>query len=190
MFSSLIRKTTSLLLATMLGAIAVAPPAVRHVHPLADEGHVHHRHDASPNGLHRHSHQGDKWDHRHSHHGGQRYGHLAGAHGGGAELAAGHWWHLHYQFLFFEFTLPDSVPDQDDRESYGRDTVSVLTVAREAVSCRAPQTASAWQMIPPSDAVSPEDAALLQVVVTAPPPVSCPPLCDRARRERSGVLIA
>ena len=180
MFSSLIRKAMSLLLATMLVTITIAPPAIRHAHPPADEGHGHHHHHhSSPDGL-----------HEHSHHGGYRSHDLADVPGGDAQWSGDHGSHLHVHFLFFDFTLPDPAPDQHDPESYSRDVVSVLSWSQVAVSWKALQNASIWQTILPFHAVSLEDAALLQVVVTAPPPVSNPPLCDRARRERSGVLVA
>ncbi len=184
MFSSLIRKATSLLLATMLVAITIAPPAIRHAHSAADDSHVHHHHH------HHHHHSNPDGLHQHSHHGGHHSHDLADVHGADAQWSGGHGSHLHVHFLFFDFTLPDPAPDQHDPESYGRDIVSVLSWSQVAVSWKALQNASTWQMVPPSHDVCLEDAALLQVVVAAPPPVSCPPLCDRARRERTGVLIA
>jgi hypothetical protein len=179
MFYAGMAKATSTLLAALLLLAAVAPPAIRHTHPLADEGHSHHHHDANPD-----------LSHGHYHHGEDRGRHLADRYVRDAELTNGHWWHLHFHFLGLEVTLPEPASDQGDRESSGLEAVSVLPFAQEPVPCRMAQTVSAWETFTPFTALSPEDAALLQVVVNAPPPVSCPPLCDRARRERSGVLIA
>jgi hypothetical protein len=140
---------------------------------------VHHHHNANL-GL-----SGD-----HEHHTDKRELHLAGRNVSDAAIVDGHWWHLHFQLLGFEFTLPEPASDQGDGESRSKDAVPVLASGQDLLPCQTAQSASAQQVIRSSTFSSPGDAAPMQVVVSAPPPVSCAPLCDIARRERSGVLLA
>ena len=163
----------------MLLAATVTPPAIRHMHPLVEGNTVHHRHDANR-----------ELSDEHDHHSGESDVHLAIRNVSDAATVSGHWWHLHLQLLGLEFTLPEPPSDQGDRESDGKDTVSVLASGQELFPCQSVRSASTHQLMLPSTYSSPGDAALMQVVVSAPAPVSCTPLCDRARRERSGVLTA
>ena len=178
MFYAGMAKTTSILLATLLLTAAVAPPAIRHTHPLADESQSHHHHEANPDLSHGHNHHGDHRGH-----------YLADRNACDAELTNGHWWHLHFHFLGLEVTLPEPASDQGDRESDGKDTVSVLASGEQLLPCQTSPSASAQQLIRWSTFSWPSDAARMQVVVWAPAPVSSAPLCDSARRERSGVLL-
>lgn len=183
MSSPWIENATRVLLAALVLTAAVAPPALRNSHALEQGGEVHHRHDANHDANH-------DAGNGHVHHGEHGKHHLSASRQIDTRLSSGDRWHLHFHLLGFEFTLPEPASDQGDRESSGQEAVSVVPFAHEPVPCRTTQTASAWQTFPPFTAVLPEDAAFLQVVVISPPPVSCPRLCDRARRERSGVLIA
>jgi hypothetical protein len=178
MFHTGITRTTSILLAILLVMAAVAPPAIRHTHPLADENQRHHNHDGNPDLSHDHCHYGDGRGH-----------YLADRYAGAAELTNGHWWHLHFRFLDLEMTVPEPASDQGDGESDGKDTVSVLASAQPLLPCQALPSASAQQLILRSTFSAPSDAAPMHVVVWAPAPVSFAPLCDSARRERSGVLL-
>ncbi|MCL4204147.1 MAG: hypothetical protein KJ000_16825 [Pirellulaceae bacterium] len=103
---------------------------------------------------------------------------------------SGDWWHLHLQFLGLDFTLPEPTSNENDRETRGKDALSVLASDEEPLPCQTTVSSSIQQIILASMHSSSDDAALVQVVVSAPAPVSCTPLCDRARRERSGVLMA
>jgi hypothetical protein len=173
-----IENAIRLVLAALVLTVAVAPPALRHAHDLEEGAASHHRHDANHHALDGHVH--------HSHDGKH---HRNDSQPSGASLSSGPWSHLHFHFFGFEFTLPESAPDQGDRESHETEAVSLLSSVPLPVPCGTAQTVLAWLAFPPLT-VLPGDAALLQVVVASPPPVSSPPLCDRARRERSGVLIA
>ncbi len=177
MFHPRMANLMSLLLAIILLAATVTPPAVRHTHSLVEGGTVHHRHDANRYVSDEHEHHGDECEL-----------HLAGRNVSDAAMVGGNWWHRHFHLLGLEFTLPEPVSDQGDRECDGRDTFSVLASAQELFLCLALRSASAQQVLTPSTLSSPGDAAPMQVVVSAPAPVSHTPLCDRVRRERSGVL--
>ncbi|MCL4207380.1 MAG: hypothetical protein KJ000_33270 [Pirellulaceae bacterium] len=184
MFGPRMENATRAALAALVLTAAVAPPALRHSHALEDDAEAQHRHHANHHAEDGHVH------HRHVHHREQGNLQRSDFRSSGASLSAGPWEHLHFHFLGLELTLPEREPDQGDRESHGLAVVSLLSFAQTPVLSGTAQTVLTWQVFPPFTAVSPEDAALLQVVVAASPPVSSPPLCDRARRERSGVLIA
>jgi hypothetical protein len=172
-------RTTCFLLSILLLASAVAPPAVRHAHPLAAGGEVHHRHDANRELHGGHHHDTDHAD-----------DHLQDQYAGGCLSSSDHFWHLHVPLLGLTLALPETASDENDCDSNDTDTVFLPGSNQELLSCQAAPSASLQQIIGVSLSTSPYEAALMQVVVSAPAPVSCAPLCDRARRERSGVLIA
>jgi hypothetical protein len=83
------------------------------------------------------------------------------------------------------------VPAQNDDRS--QDVVAWMTLAVGEQPL--PGHTVRWGSFP-QDSVQPAvilpmgDAALTEAKAPPPPPVSCAPLCDSARRERSGVLRA
>jgi len=156
-----LRTATSLALAVTLLAVAVAPPAVRHAHSVDEGGGSH-------------SHSGE--DARAETHGDSQHGH-------------GHEWHLHVSFLGLEITLPDRVPNRGNDES-GAQTEVVLLASRTVVTAPSLccEASLAGTLSAPSQP-SLDDAVAMQFRATAPPPVSVAPLCDAARRERTGVLL-
>jgi hypothetical protein len=174
MLHARIRKSASILLATLLLTAAVAPPPVRHVHARAESGKSHHRHDVSRVPSHGHEHHGEGPGH-----------HLAES---DVDTDSGHWWHLHFYLLGFEFTLPEPTSDQSDRESQAKQTVSLLASDQQLFPCRTTRVVSALPLIHSPTFCWLTGAAPMPVLVAASAPVSHPPLCDVARRERSGVL--
>ena len=166
------RIATSLLLAAMLLGATVAPPAVRHAHPTEDGSAAHHEHDDHHARAHGHRHFDDARESTTA-----------------VELSCDHWWHLHFHVLGFAFTLPEPPPSQSDRESERNVDFLVLTKSQDWFPGAAWQSDAFRHGVPPSAFVAMEDAAPMQAVVSAPPPVSCAPLCDSARRDRTGVLL-
>jgi hypothetical protein len=107
-----------------------------------------------------------------------------------SELSCSNWWHLHFEMIGLEFTLPEPDPGQDDRESKAEFEVLALVTGEEFFSGSSPRPDSLELGVPMAAASLAGDAAPLQADLSAPAPVSCAPLCDAARRERSGVLLA
>ncbi len=105
-------------------------------------------------------------------------------------MTSGPWWHLHFHLLGLEITLPEPASGQSERESPGKVEVLVLAADQQQLTCQATRSASAEHDQAQSKTCVLADATPMQAIVSAPPPVSCRPLCDSARRERSGVLLA
>jgi len=169
---------TSGLLAGILLAASLAPPATRHYHHVADGDGVQHEHEAT-----RHSDEG------HNHHRSDCLHHFAAEDQDRSDWVSGGWWHLHFDWLGFEFTLPEPAPNQGDREAQESVEVLVLASGQEWLPLQDSRSA----LLPscgPATSTSSGDAAPMQAGVSAVPPVTCAPLCDSARRERSGVLLA
>lgn len=176
---------TNLLLTALVLMASVAPPAVRHVHPVAEGSHWHHDHGD-------HSHAPHQADHRHGAASTERHGHHAVLrHPMAAAVAvqSGHW-HLHLVFLGIEITLPDRFPQKQDR---GPQPSVEWVLQRASENLPPPQTSRPAPSellvaapLPPSLG----DASPFQAVSPLSPQVATAPLCDRARLERSGVLLA
>jgi hypothetical protein len=172
------RRKTSLLLAGTLLAASLAPPGIRHHHPLAEGDGASHWHE-----------DGHKTFGGIGHDDTECHNHRAASQHSPVALAGGQW-HLHVYLFGFRVTIPDSDPDQGDRSPDEQADLVVWQLGEQpllrqvtepnAVQCIAPQLAGSTL----------GDAAPTQAAVSAPPPVSCAPLCDIARRERSGVLLA
>jgi len=170
------RSLTALLQAAILLAVAVAPPGTRHAHFIGGGDGSHHRHELAEG-------------HGHVHDGKQHHGSHDDS--SNAEIGEGPAWHLHVHLLGFDFTIPEPVSNSSDSESPGIPELVALAMGQDLLSCPATLPSSVKCSEPPSMSTSPLfDAALLQVAVKSEPPVSCAPLCDRARQERSGVLLA
>lgn len=171
-----LRSTTSLLLAAMLLGATFAPPAIRHAH-LPSEGDISHSRGAD----HHHSHRHDAHD----------ASPIPSADPSlhFADVLGGHWWHLHFHLLGIDFTFPEPGSGGNDGES--PENLNVLTLAAGQQWLPSHSVRLNWieDLVPPSASSSLGDAAPMQVVVFTPPPVSSAPLCDTARRERSGVLL-
>ncbi len=166
------KNVTSLLLAAMLLGATVTPLALRHTHP-PEHGHASrdHHHDGHRNPTAGHSHSEESRESSAL-----------------AELGCGHWWHVHFRVLGYRVTLPDPAPSPGDRESEDNVPVLMLALDQELYPGWSSRPDSLEHRVPPPAFSMVGNAAALQVVVSAPPPVSCAPLCDIARRERSGVL--
>jgi hypothetical protein len=168
-----LKNTMSLLLAAMLFGATVAPPAVRHSHPVAE---------GAAGRYHNH-------DDRHSHAHGQRHSDEAQP-TTLAEVSCSHWWHLHFQVFGLKLTLPEPDPGQNDRQSEVDSEVLALVPGQKFFSGSSSRSDSLEHRVLTVASSVVGSAAAMHAVVSAPPPVSYAPLCDTARRERSGVLLA
>lgn len=176
---------TNLLLSALVLMASVAPPAVRHVHPVAADGHGYHDHG-------HHSHAAHQADHRHGGASTERHGHHdVLRHPIASDLAVeSELWHLHLGFLGIEVILPDRFPE---KQGHGSQPNSEVVLLRASEDLPPPQTN---RPAPPDVLVSAPlppplgDGSPFQAVSPLSPQVATAPLCDRARLERSGVLLA
>jgi hypothetical protein len=170
----------------MLLATTLTPPAVQHLHESEGES-LQHGH-AVPDRVAGHE-DVHAWA-------GQVYGHddVTGEHraGGyaGAEVSAAHPWHLHLVLFGVEMTLPDRSP----QDSQPRPEGSVLFISVRSGEDFLPSQPTGQ---PTFDGPAAVQTAAFAVSAAAPQgarstsvPERSVLLCDRARHERSGVLLA
>jgi len=100
-------------------------------------------------------------------------------------------WHLHICLLGINLALPESEREQSER--LNGDPPADLTVSRPSATLTLDASApsiSAQQLLRHCAAAPLGDAAPLYAVASSPAPVTSAPLCERARRERTGVLLS
>lgn len=163
MLRRLSRTVMTLAVAAMLLAGVVAPPATRHQHELPAEN-LSHSHDHH-SGHHGHDHQADF---------------------PGFELTS-HSWHLHAVLFGFTVTLPDDGPSKDDSHPRGTELVCVRQFQAQPAN-RASGSSTFDNPLSCSRQL-PAQSGSLKPVANDLSQVISPPLCDRARFERSGVLL-
>lgn len=179
MINSRIKTATSVVLAALLLASTVAPPAIRHVHAVVEGDTVHHRHDSGHGPSERHGHGGGVDSH-----------HRVESERTPPSLAGGQLWHLHVELLGFDFTLPDLPSDERDGKPGCQVECVMPWSAKAPITLRSTASSDTYQVVPQLMSAALRDAAPLQVVVSPTSPILSAPLCDRARHERSGVLLA
>ena len=179
-----LQSATSMLLSALVLTAAVAPPAVRHVHSLAGGSRLQHEHSSHRHGP---GHDRHSPDIESSGQHGELTTHLPPMNT--AVIACGVVWHLHLLLLGVEVTLPDRSSDNEDRRSQPGCEFALLRSGDELLLQQSSGSMSvvsaALQSLPSSQG----DAAPLQVAAPHSPQVCSMPLCDRARHERSGVLL-
>ena len=173
------KKLISVVLAGILLAASIAPPGIRHTHSVAESDGIHHQHkDGQQFAGHGHSHHNDE----------QRR--VSAWQETGTQISGSPTRHLHFYFLGLELTLPDSTPEEGDDNSLRK--TEVLAVA-QGHKLQLFQTTSSDPTLPnpvlSTHSTAPSSAPM-QTIVLRTPPVSSAPLCDTARFERSGVLLA
>lgn len=174
-----VKSVTSVLLAALLAVCAIAPSAIRHVHPMMDGGPVHHRHDGGQGLVDGHHHHADgHTDHR------------ICPESRLLDMVGGQMWHLHIQFLAFELTLPDPPSDEDDDDSSRGVGCVMLWSAPYAPAFGSMVSWHVKHVVTHPVVPGLRDATSMQAVVLFEPRILSAPLCDRARQERSGVLLA
>jgi hypothetical protein len=174
------KSATSLLLVSILLGASLAPPGIRHSHPISEGvGIRHHGHDTASSPSGEHDRQDTSWS-----------GHREDQTSDVAQLGETRH-HVHFHVLGLEITFPDPVPAQDDDGSQAVVEWMTLAAGEQPLPGHSVNRGSF-----PQDSVQPAailpmgDAALTEAKASPPPPVACAPLCDSARRERSGVLRA
>jgi hypothetical protein len=176
------RTSLSLFLAATVLAGGIFPPATRHGHEGGSD--LSHRHDSRlqiqperHDYIARMEHPGDVPSHRRA----------AVPEGGAtADWSA----HLHFVWLGFRLTLPDSGSSDKNGDVHNTKQLVFVRAGRDLTSSshsgygldRA-LTLALQQALPDVAAISPAFRCSFQPVVTSL-------LCDRARHERSGVLLA
>ena len=186
-FGSL-RLATGMLAAAMTLAAAIAPPGFRHRHPLDDQNQPHHDH-CSPHERALHA------EHDHGY-GGHTHQHKVETHRHPslvhdlAEGVASDLWHIHIVLFGCPVTLPDPHPEDDDDRSNGQPVFVSLRGCNEPIL----HEMSSRPTLEPRDA-GPAVPFAVVVAQRQPQSATSPPehlilLCDSARRERSGVLLA
>lgn len=170
------RTATNLLLSALVLAWGIVPPAVRHGHDGGDE--PNHRHKAVAHHSHEHG------DHDHPSDGASRSVESQVS----PSALRGLVFHLHWSFFGVEFSVPMSEDDQSDDARHAAEPAIVRLVA----SVPAPVLHNSTFMGGFS-ATGAQPALDLPVGLTSsltnPNLTRSAPLCDRARHERSGVLL-
>jgi len=167
---------TSVLLSAFLVAAGIAPPGVRHVHPLPG-GVAEHDHDHAPG----HCHSGTA-DHPHEGH--REHQHTPAA------VELGDLWHLHFAMLGIELTLPDTTPVEENRNGESDFELILLRPSEDPLLTLVTCHESTAKLAASAAMLQAVDATPCQTVTALPSPVQSAPLCDSARHERSGVLLA
>jgi hypothetical protein len=98
--------------------------------------------------------------------------------------------HCHWQLLGFWFALPFSGERNDGEEERGLAKVAIVDVADGDGLASPTGIALAQAVCQPSPAASPGFVPLVSTPRGPQRPISATPLCDSARLERSGVLLA
>lgn len=167
----------SLLLSTTMLVWSMSPPAVRHAHEGGSD--LSHHHDAA-HGTH------DADGTHHNHDGGNRRSLTVVS-----DVIADETSHLHFHWLGFRLTLPG---DDSPTKTGDEPNSSKLLVIRSGRT-PLPQFHSGGRLdklLTPLclNAAARDIAAMCPAVVGSLLSVATQPLCDRARHERSGVLLA
>ena len=171
------RKTLSLLLSALVLAWGIVPAAVQHTH---EGGHEPaHRHDDSHQAAHHGSHDHHSDDGHHEH-----------APVPNVSLLADNVLHLHWQFLGMEFSMPaPEEPADNGGDERTAPQAIVRTMNEEGLTTQAGPSIGRVLLsgiyAPSADVVRNSEA-----VPRPPNLVTSIPLCDSARLERSGVLLA
>lgn len=174
----LIPTALSVVLSASVLACGITPPAIRHAHHGgADTNHCHDdgaKHDSETC----HHHEPDGSDHRHEEAVGTALACL------GDSLA-----HLHWRIFGLSFCMPTPQDGEHDEDGGGTSSALVWLVDELPTLI---QTGERSQGVPL--AAPPAPGADRVAAESSPshhsPPVSAIPLCDSARLERSGVLLA
>lgn len=173
------RTSLKLLVAAAVLAWTSMPPAIVHSHEDGD------------NPTHRHEIGSDHHDHHH-HHGHSHtadHAHARPAVPDGVDFGTVAV-HCHWQLLGFWFALPFSRERGDHEDERGMARVAIVDLADGDGLAAPTGIAMAQAVCQPSPAASPGFVPLVSTLQGPQRPTSATPLCDSARLERSGVLLA
>ena len=167
----------NLLLSALVLAWGMVPPGVQHAHSAGND--TTHRHGDGHEVAQRasHDHRGDGEDHEHA------------ATVPDVWRLADYVLHLHWRFLGMEFSMPVSEEPADGDQ---RDRVSLATVLRVDQTVPATQAGPSFCRVLLAGICTPHADVVRTLTPVPRPPnlVTSIPLCDSARLERSGVLLA
>ncbi len=178
MLDRLGRTSLKLLVAAAVLAWTSLPPAIVHSHSDGDD--PAHRHEAHATHHDDHHHDSpDTADHFHA-------GPASSDCGESTTLAV----HCHWQLFGFWFALPVSSDQRERADDRSPVKVALVDLA-DGDGVAAPTGISmARAVCQPSPAATPEFVPLTSISRGSQRPISATPLCDSARLERSGVLLA
>ena len=164
----------SFLLSSLVVAWGTCPPAMRHAHDGGNESN--HRHVVAV-GQHEHGNPGPS----------ERRQHEAGADASAAmgECAV----HLHWVLLGMHFSLPAS-PDTHDSDQVDSFDPVVVRLIHDLPTISRVEQRCVTAEFPVSEELIGSAVCLVPAPLSRPNPIASLPLCDRARFERSGVLLA
>jgi hypothetical protein len=180
------RALVSWLMAATVLAWSLSPPAVEHAHEGGAD--LTHQHDcaAATDGTYGSDHAHDAHSSEHAHD--AEHTHSVAV---VSAVPFGDASHFHFQWLGFRLTLPgDSLPT---KKGDGSNTSKLLFVQASRPSLSQFQLGTRFDdSLTPLclDAMATDIAATCPAVSGSLPLVKTHPLCDRARHERSGVLLA
>jgi len=171
------RKVLNLLLSALVLAWGMVPPGVQHAH--AGGNNTTHRHDDCHEVAHHGSHSHDSDDEHHEH-----------ATVPDVSLLADYVLHLHWQFLGMEFSMPAPEEPADNGDDQGTVPPAIVrAMNEEGLTTQAGPSFGRVLLAVPCTPNA--DVVRNSEPVPRPPNlVTSIPLCDSARLERSGVLLA
>ena len=170
-------KAINLLLSALVLAWGVVPSGIQHAHAGGNDST--HRHGDCHEAAHHDSHDHDLDDDHHDH-----------ATLPDASLLADSVVHLHWQFLGIDFSMPAPEQPIDGNDDHGTIPPAIVRVANEIVLAAQAGPSSSRVFPAVICALSADVVRDVQPVPRPPNLVTSIPLCDSARFERSGVLLA
>ena len=171
----------NLLMAATVLAWSIAPPPIQHRHEGGTD--LSHRHDCGDAGYGRPDHSAQGYCVSDC---GQPHAATLAPDGIGEEAS-----HLHFQWLGFRMTLPDD----DSPTKKGEDRCASKLLFVQASRASIPQVYSGSRLdtsltVLPLNTIAADIGASCPSVLCSFLRLTPHPLCDRARHERSGVLLA
>jgi hypothetical protein len=173
------RITLNLLISTAVLVWTTMPPAIVHSHRDGDDPAHRHEVGTTHHDLHHHHDLAHASDHVHA-----RPAALDFVESGTPAV------HCHWQLLGFWFALPFSGERNDGEDERGMAKVAIVDVADGDGLASPTGIALAQAVCEPCPAASPGLVPLASTLQGPQRQMSSTPLCDSARLERSGVLLA
>ena len=171
------RKVLSVVLSALMLVWGTVPPGVQHAH--AGGSAANHRHDNCHEVAQHGSHDHDLDDEHHEH-----------ATLPDVSRLAGYVLHLHWRLLGVEFSLPVPEAPVDGNGNEGTVPPAVVRMMNEIVPARQASPSFGRVLLTAICAPSTDVVSNLEPIPRPPNLVTSMPLCDSARLQRSGVLLA
>ncbi len=171
------RKTLNLLLSALVLAWGIVPPGVQHSH--AGGGDTTHRHGDCHEVAQHGSHDHDCDDEHHEN-----------ATVPDVSLSADYVLHLHWRLFGMEFSMPAPEQPADGGDDEGTAPPAIVRAAHDTVLTAQAGPSFGRMLLAASRTPSADMVWSLQPIRRPPNLITSIPLCDSARLERSGVLLA